>query len=1295
MYRIFTARLLMLSLFSLFATTTWAAVTPSFTITKSQQCSDSSFTFTSTSTTTVGTITSLTWDFGDATSTTGTSASRTYAAQGTYTVRLTVLASDGSTGSITRNVIARRPPPSTFTFANPVCARSEKLFTPTFNKTTDSVEFFSFDWGDGTSTTNNGQSTKTWTTAGTYNVTLTVRNNRGCESKTIVAVVVNNKVTAKANVVNKCQDSTIFFDARPSNASGSSIQSYQWRFPDGTVVNRDTVTKRLSPGSNQVKLIVTNNVAGGCGDSLILNNVIQYDNPKARITYFNNCEDSLAIFYDASSAAFSLNSWKWNFGHGGAGNTETYTKRKDTLKHAFPGAGTYTVTLTLETKFGCKTVWKSDITIHSLPKPDFTFRNACKDTAIQFTDVTPGSITNRFWYFGDSTNNVPNTSTLTNPNHKYNKTGNFKVKLITRNTNGCQDSITKILTVYPAPKANFSFTDDCEDTLIKFTDLGRSNSGQPADTLNRWFWNFGDGGTSTLQNPSHQFANSGSYTVRQAVFNGYGCSDTTSKSITIYQKAASNFTYPLTAYENDTVTITSTSTVLLGDTVNTYFWFLGNGNQNNGKVIKDVYTQAGTFNITQINYTQRGCVSTSVKSIEILPAPQVTFTYAPVCFGRDVQFTSNVIFSKPATVQSYLWDFGDTSTSTLANPIHRYSVSRNYTVKLTVTATNGSVSSYSDVVIVQPNPKSQFSVNNNCFDSTLIFISTSNVITGNIVSWNWNFGDSTTGNGSSVTKKYSRAGNWNVILKTTTDKGCVDSIVKLVRTFPLPKTRIGYLQTCGDSLVQFTDFSTIDTPGSIVKWKWEVNGDTSSLQNPKFKFPRVGGTYPIKVTVYSDRGCPVTFDSTIYINPLPRIAFNAPERCEKNTYNFFDISPALPNARPISWNWKFGDGRTASGKNVSNIFDTAGNYRVVLTVKSERGCVDSLVRIVVVYPLPKVKFYYNGSCFNEEFNFVDSSEVPGGIQTRLWQFGDASATTSSSATPTMTYTDTPGVYRVRLTITAANGGCSAFLDSFIRVFPLPVAKFTTNPVCQGNITIFTDATQLEFGTISEYRYDFGDGTRATYSSGQRVVHRYDVSGSYPIKMTVYTDKGCFDDFDTIVEVKVVPIASFTADPRLVDILNPTVTFKNTSKGAIQYLWDFGDNETSIEINPKHIYEDTGDYIITLAVINSKGCTDTFRMKYTVYEVYSLFAPNAFTPNDDGTNDEWKPIGAGYSRYKIIITDSWGQKVFESNNIEEAWKGTYLKSDKRCPIGTYVYKIETTDVYDIDFKELKGVIHLLY
>ncbi len=165
-----------------------------------------------------------------------------------------------------------------------------------------------------------------------------------------------------------------------------------------------------------------------------------------------------------------------------------------------------------------------------------------------------------------------------------------------------------------------------------------------------------------------------------------------------------------------------------------------------------------------------------------------------------------------------------------------------------------------------------------------------------------------------------------------------------------------------------------------------------------------------------------------------------------------------------------------------------------------------------------------------------------------------------------------------------------------------------------------------------------------------------------------------------------PKAAFIYSPDHVSILTPTVQFTDQSSDAYgigYHWWSFGDGSDSMShvANPTHTYGDTGSYCATLIVMNNEGCMDTVTNCLVVEPQYNLYIPSAFTPNGDGLNETFKPVGQYVKNFEMYIFDRWGIQLYHTTDINQGWNGT-ANGDSISQEGIYIYKITVRDAQDI-------------
>ena len=265
-----------------------------------------------------------------------------------------------------------------------------------------------------------------------------------------------------------------------------------------------------------------------------------------------------------------------------------------------------------------------------------------------------------------------------------------------------------------------------------------------------------------------------------------------------------------------------------------------------------------------------------------------------------------------------------------------------------------------------------------------------------------------------------------------------------------------------------------------------------------------------------------------------------------------------------------------------------------------------------------------------------------------------------------------------VTVTDGCGTPSAQAQVSITVSPSPQVNFgPANMYGCAPLTInFDDRSSTTMGSI--FNWNFGDNTLSTI---QNPSHTYSEPGIYNVSLQIVNNYGCASTLmiNNLVNAYPTPVASFASDPSVTTTLSPTINFVNLSTGATTYSWDFGDGSAlNNHFNPDHEYSDTGTYLITLIATNDHGCIDTIRGYVEIGDGFSVYIPNAFTPNHDGVNENFNAYGIGWKDYQLYILDRWGLNIFHSEDKDKPWDGTYEGNGTQCQSDVYIYKIQVHD-----------------
>jgi len=418
------------------------------------------------------------------------------------------------------------------------------------------------------------------------------------------------------------------------------------------------------------------------------------------------CGNVTIDFFDDSTGTYD--SWYWDFGDG----------TNSTLpnpSHSYTSAGNYTVSLTISDGYGDDTETKVNyVTVLLAPEASFhaSITMACAGVTFNFTDDSTGACDGWYWDFGDGSN-----STDQNPSHAYASAANYTVSLTVSNC-CCQDTETKIdyITVLPQPQADFhaNITTACAGVTINFTD-------DSTGVCDSWYWDFGDGSNSTIQSPSHAYTSAGNYTVLVHVSNAW-CEDEETKTdyITVLPLPEADF------HASDTSPSVNVEIDFLDDSSGTYdswYWDFGDGTNSTVQSPSHTYTIVGNYTVSLT--ISNGCGSdteTKVNYIEVLPLPEADFhaNNTTVCANVTIGFFDD----STGTYDSWYWDFGDGSSSTVQNPSHAYTNAGSYTVSLNISGGYGEdAETKADYITILPLPEADFHASNTtvCANVTIDF----------------------------------------------------------------------------------------------------------------------------------------------------------------------------------------------------------------------------------------------------------------------------------------------------------------------------------------------------------------------------------------------------------------------------------------------------------------------------------------------------------------------------------------------------------------------------------------------
>ncbi len=1034
---------------------------------------------------------------------------------------------------------------------------------------------WNWDLGNGTHSTQRNPAT-TYIIPGIYTVTLTAANASGSQTVTKTGYIkVYDRPTVKFSVseFSGCIPFTTSFSDQSTSDFGT-INSWKWDFDDGsTSAERNPRHVYNQPGNYNITLTVTNE--GGCSGSLSkLSYIRAFDSVRTQFSFSQpvKCKPPETIRFINNSTGPGTLSYRWDFGDGGssASHSPAYT---------YQNAGAYNISLIVTSSTGCRdTLSLPGAVVIRQVQPQINGPDTvCAGKRITLQNITQPAPLSTIWKYNDGLSTFGN-----NTARSWNTTGEYQLTMIS-NFSTCSDTLIKNITVLGNPTVQFRASDSatCRPPLTVIFS-------EQTDNGVRWLWNFGDGYTSTEENPAHTYTEEGDYAVSLQVINAGGCTTTLHKNqfikirkpVVQFDKADGGGCIPYTFQPLPQVNAV--------DSVTGYLWDFGNGSTSTDPLPSTLYADSGTYTVKLFVTTSDGCIDSSVvpAAVRTGTPPRVDFDATPltVCPGSPVQFTD---YSFPA--DQWLWNFAG-GTSTDQNPSYTYFEEGIYSVKL-YAWNNGCKDSLIRPRYITVLPGlARFRPVYNCSNKLEVQFRDSSI---RPESWSWNFGDGNSSSAQNPLHTFSSYRSYNVSL-TTTSGTCTNTRqftitpLNVVPAFNIEKRTI-----CRNEAVAFYAYGF--NQGQVRRMIWDFgDGTTDSLSRTDTVLHTYTqpGVYSISLTLEDNYGCreTVTRDTLLQVKG-PRAAFilSSPDGCINTPLRFIDSSrtaDSIPDL--ISRTWDFGDGnrqtiREPAAVSVTHTYPAAGSYYPSLIIEDAAGCTDSISsQIPVTIHQPAAGFLISNvnTCMADTL-FIRNLSSPGRLQYR-WDFGDG--TISADSVPFKQYAAN-GDYTVRLRVTD-NWGCSDSLtrNNYIRVRTVTAAFSQTDTI--GICTPFKmKFTNRSLNATSQV-WQFGDGG---FSSTAQPEYFYMQPGNFTIRLTARRSANCFSTDSAKVRI-IAPAAVLQYTP--VEGCAPLqITLRAISNDQVSYLWDMNDGTSTFNNNPvmQHTYTQPGAFLPTLLVKDSNGC----------------------------------------------------------------------------------------------------------
>jgi len=492
--------------------------------------------------------------------------------------------------------------------------------------------------------------------------------------------------------------------------------------------------------------------------------------------------------------------------------------------------------------------------------------------------------------------------------------------------NGCDTVVERYIFIAPTAEVDFSFVNGCLGTPIEFRNLSTISSGYM--TYN---WDFGDGNSSTFNEPIHNYQKEGKYNVTLEVVSGLGIRSSKTIVVEVFEIPKVDFRV-LHACEGENVRFVNNTTISSGSI--DYTWDFGDGTKSKLEDPTHLYAKPGGYRVTLVAFSN-GCESKLSKNANQFARPTAAFTAAGECSGTPVTINNQSTIELGEGIGSY-WIFGDGEFGTLFAPEHTYASPGTYTIKYKAISQFGCTDSAQSQVTIKEGPVAGFSYDKACNIDPVNFTNESSEPNGANTIYEWTFGDGQNSTAKDPSHVYPRLGNKVVMLKAISDNGCSDEYSETINIQIQPVAGFIVQDACSGERAIFVN--TTEAAGNT-SYKWYFgDGDSSELNSPKhiYSAPETR-TYNVRLLASVDGGCTDEFTSTINVKEQPTCGFTAAQSSnDRATWTF---TPDNATYGPNAYTWVLKGSKTYTDVSPTHTFEfTESDYTVILRVLTAEGC---------------------------------------------------------------------------------------------------------------------------------------------------------------------------------------------------------------------------------------------------------------------------------------------------------------------------------------------------------------------
>jgi gliding motility-associated-like protein len=498
--------------------------------------------------------------------------------------------------------------------------------------------------------------------------------------------------------------------------------------------------------------------------------------------------------------------------------------------------------------------------VYLLPEVAFNDPSGCLGTIMQFNENVSKSyepdntLSSYLWNFDDGTASIERF-----PQKTYTNARVYNVTLTATTSKNCNRSLTKAITVYHNPIADFYASNVCLGDSTQFQDASSSQSG----SITQYNWTFGDMERAIIPNPAHKYAVAQTYTVGLSVTSGYGCTHYTDKTLQVYHNPVAAFMADSVCY--DTATPFTNHSTTEDGIFSKFLWDFGDAATSEQQHPAHKFPSAQNYSVKLWVETDKKCRDSVIQEILVHPLPRVAFDIINACDGQPAQFTNRSTIEK-GNIIAYRWNFGDGDLSMDENPEKLYFNAATYNVELLAVSDKACENRLLQQAIIYKNPIANFSVENSCFNTPITLVNTSFINNTETLSYQWALGDGTVNNNRELQHTYDYPGTYSITLTVSSNTGhCLDSMVNTVRIYSLP------LIDAGEDITASLGYAVQlrASGGETYRWSPAEGLSATTIANPM--------ATPIQTTSYTVEGidaygCTNYDDVTVFVVNDNRIA---------------------------------------------------------------------------------------------------------------------------------------------------------------------------------------------------------------------------------------------------------------------------------------------------------------------------------------------------------------------------------------------------------------------------------------